>query len=170
MSNTTPFTSFFPYMRCILGDRLSGGSYAYQDADLQSAIVTAVMFGQAPPCINLDNPTAPQSATAVTTPANGDQLAWLVYAAVLYLIRGEDGAISYRTRSLSVNDKGDRKRDLMNRFEYEIYKIKDGNAVFTTYQSFIAFVGAFQKAGQELPPFGEFTGIDVRSTPGTITV
>jgi hypothetical protein len=59
------------------------------------------------------------------------------------LIAGEDGAISYTTRSMSVRDAGERKRDLLWRLGDMVYEARGGAAaMFSSWQSLAQFCGA----------------------------
>lgn len=116
------------------------GSFAYTNETLDSAVRAVFAVNKAPAGYSLDAATDLASLSAATniTPAisAGDDLALLLNQACLLAITGEDGAMVMRTRSLTVEDKGERKRDLLARLGEQIYEIENGGAVvFATQQS-----------------------------------
>lgn len=132
-------STLYPFLRSLLGDRQVMGAWHYSEADLLSAVRTAFAAGRSPSGYSLVGSLA--TATAITPEmSSGDAMARLLYASVLILIAGEDGAKSIRTRELTVTDGGHRKRDLLSEMRLQIHRIESGDCVFSTQQSLAQFL------------------------------
>lgn len=128
-------------MRAVLGDRQVMGVWHYPDVDLLAALRGIFALGRGPAGYAMD-PASVSSGTGVAPEvAFGDDWALITYDACFLLIGGEDGRLSYRTRSLSVRDGGDRKRDLLWELENRVHEIRNGASYFSTYQSFAQWIG-----------------------------
>ncbi|GEM_PF-4820416 len=153
-------TDFYDPIRSILGDREVHGMWNYSDTTLASAVKTLFKVGRAPQGYVLDG----VGGTITPDVQAGNDYALICYDAALLLIGGEDGAIAYRTRVISVHDQGHRKRDLLSELRQLIYEIRDGAAIFTSTQSFIAFLGNTPASGDNvLGPAAEFTTMDLQT-------
>ena len=149
----TPLTDFFEVIRLLLGDTEIYGCYAYPDADCAASVRQVFRMGQGP-CGYLLN-----DARDSVTPSipDGDKYAIVAYSAALLLVGGEEGAQSFRTRSLGTSQRGDRQRDLLQEFRQKIYEIETGGGlVFNTYQNLLGALqhislGAFTEANVESP-------------------
>jgi hypothetical protein len=121
------------------------------------------LLNRGPSGFALDNPSNPQNVTPDLVAAGGDCVAWVAYETALILITGEDGKMQLRTKVVWVRDEGERKRDLLADLRIRMYDIRDGNAVFTTFQSFIAFLGNMPASGDNniLGPIAEFSTVDI---------
>lgn len=157
----TAFETFYPVMRAILGDRQVGGMWNYTDADLLSALRAVFALGRAPEGYAMDPANPATGANVTPDVALGDVFALIAYDACLILVAPEDGKNSYRTRSISVTDGGDRKRDLLFELERLTSAIRDGDCVFATYQTFAAWAGV----REQVEPGLAYSGI--RRTSGT---
>ena len=150
----TIFADFYEVMRAILGDRqVAGLGWHYADADLRSALRTVIALGRGPTGYTLD---AGISASTGITPdvALGDAYALITYDACLIAIGGEDGALSYQTRSMTVRDGGDRKRDLLWEMKALVHEMRNGAAYFTSSQTFAQFIGTMRHAFDQGGGFG----------------
>jgi len=145
-------------MRAVLGDRLVMGLWHYAEDDLLSALRSVFALGRGPAGYAMDPPA--MTAMGVSPMVNfGDNWALLIYEACLTLIGGEDGLMQYRTRSLTVKDGGERKRDLLLDLGQKVYEIRNGAAFFSTYQSFAQWAGVAEAEGTRgvlNPAFVEF--------------
>lgn len=145
----TPFTAFYEPLRLLLGDRQSNGAWNYEDATLASALRTVFATGRQPAAYRLVD-----DAGVAVTPANlgdatqvspavalGGDFARIAHVTAKALILGEDGQISVNTRSVSVRDGGERKRDLLIHLELAIRddQIDD---LFDTVQRFAQWCAA----------------------------
>jgi hypothetical protein len=144
----TTFASLLDLMRVILGDREVHGAWKYSESALVSALRGAIMMGRGPTGYALvGNPF-----TAVSIEPDiklGDDAALLVYDACLMMIAGEDGAFSFTTRTLSVNDKGERKSDLLWDLRSRINAIRGGGGFWTTVQSLQQYLVALPHGRSE---------------------
>lgn len=169
----TSFSDLYDTMRALLGDRRVHGVWHYPDPVLLSALRSIFIMGRQPSGYQLagDNPfvaVALQPAIKL-----GDDAALLIYDACLALVAGEDGAMSFTTRSLSVNDKGDRKADLLWEFRAKIDDIRGGTAVWSTLQTFAQFVTALPHERHELGFLRQAIGqssIEVTNPLGDIVI
>ncbi len=168
---STAFDDFFPVMRAVLGDRQVMGLWHYPDADLLAALRGIFALGRGPSGFAMDPPSV-SSATGVTPEVVfGDAFALITYDACQLLIGGEDGAMSYRTRSLSVSDAGHRKRDLLLELGQRVYEIRDGGgSFFTTYQSFAQWAGVAEMEGTRGVVNPAFVKLEVKSGVQELTL
>lgn len=146
-------------MRTVLGDRQVHGAWNYPDADLDGAIKAVFLLNRGPAGFRL-NVAEDQIDPEFTT---GDQFALVCYDACLLRIGGEDGAIRVQTRAVTLADEGHRKRDLLYELREQIYVIRDGGAVFSSFQELTAFLNSF---GTEGNPLLERPGSEVNVSPG----
>lgn len=130
--------ALYEVLRLILGDRQVHTLWNYDDATLRSGLRAVFLLGRGPDGYKL----AVGSSTDTITPdfTDGDPYALTCYEAALLLIGGEDGAIRLQTRDVTLADSGERKRDLLDELHQLIYEVRDGPAVFSTYQSLLAFL------------------------------
>jgi len=134
----TTFATFYPVLRLLLGDNDPYGVYQYTDAVLNNALKSVFLLGRGPEGYSLSEDQGQIAETVV----HGDPFALITYEAVLMLVGGEDGKLSYRTRALSVTDSGERKRDILQEMRQKIYDIRDGKEQFVSYQSFSNWVNS----------------------------
>lgn len=155
-------SDLYPFMRLTLGDRAVSGEYDYAEGDLLSAVRWVFAEGLNPSAYQLDGTVF--MATAITPDlATGDDLALVVYEACEHLVAGESGTMSYRTRELSVTEAGDRKRDILDKVRRAVHRIRNGASLFSTWQSFTAFISAEQG-------IGDFQKMTYNSTPPDLAV
>lgn len=132
------FDKLYPVLRVILGDREVHGLWNYPAATLDSALKATFLLGRAPKGYALN-----ELQTAIEPDlTTGDHFAMVCYDTALLLIGGEDGAMRIQTRAITVVDSGDRKRSLMRELTQKVYEIRDGSAVFATWQSLAQFLNA----------------------------
>lgn len=130
MAASTPFTVLYDPLRAILGDREVNGVWHYAQETLASGLRAVLLTGAGPAGYTLKG-SDPYAAVEVEPELQlGDDAALLLYDAVMLLVRGEDGALSWNTRSLSVRDGGDRKKDLLWELERKVFDIRNGDTVF----------------------------------------
>lgn len=172
---STPLTELRPFLRAILGDCAVYGAYAYEDATLDSAVKAVFAANRAPGGYTLSGGSGSaiallSSATGISpTLASGDDLALILNQACLLLVTGEDGTMTLRTRSLTIADGGDRKRDLLADLRERVYQIENGGACFDTQQSVKQWLIA--TGGSDIGElFATYTKADVQSLGGTISV
>lgn len=130
------FDFFYDTLRLILGDEQVHGIWNYSDEKLDTAVKSVFMLGRAPTSYALDQDTD------IITPdvKQGDDYALVCYEAVLLTVGGEDGAMRIQTRELSISDEGHRKRDLLAELKELVHQIRNGAAIFSTWQDFDSFV------------------------------
>lgn len=145
----TPFSAFYLPLRGLLADRFENGSWGYPDEVLDSGLRTCFAANWNPPNYFLSDGT-----NAVTTLAGladaigvtpdialGGDLALLCYYTVKGMIVGEDGAMAVNTRSVSIRDHGERKRDLLIQLDLWIRNGEIGQR-FDTAQRFAQWAAA----------------------------
>lgn len=130
------FAKLYSVVRSILGDEEVHGLWYYADARLDSAIRSIFLLGRSPGGYGLSE----DQNSIVPDLKTGDDFALVSYETSLLLIGGEDGAVKMHTRAMSLADEGHRKRDLLVELKQQIYQIRDGTAVFATYQNFESFI------------------------------
>ena len=162
----TAFPEFYEVMRAILGDRqVLGVGWHYASTDLRSALRSVVALGRGPAGYALDAALA--ASTGITPDvAQGDPYALFCYDACLLLVGGEDGALSYQTRSMTVRDAGDRKRDLLWELREMVHEIRNGGVYFSTTQIFATFIRDL-RATFDLP--GDTHRLDPTMDTGNVT-
>jgi hypothetical protein len=69
----------------------------------------------------------------------GMKFAEVVMETAIFMTVGETGAYSFSTRALSETDHGDRKRDILQYCRTRLHELRDGDAVFSSRQSLVAF-------------------------------
>ena len=170
--NGTDLFLIYAMIRCVLRDRKVNGMFNYSDDVLKDAVRAVFLFNQAPRGFLLDDPMNPQKVVPDLVAAGGDLFAWIVFDACLLLITGEDGKMQIRTKVVWVRDEGERKRDLLIDLRIKVYNIKHGDAQFTTYQSFIAFLGNMPASGDNnlLGPIAEFSTINLETGIQQLTI
>jgi len=151
----TPCADLYSTLRAVLGDRQVMGMWNYAESDLLSALRAVFALGRGPAGYALNGSI--NSATEITPAIEvGDVLALIVYEAAMILVGGEDGAVAIRTRALSVNDSGHRKRDLLWELRNLIHDIRSGGSYFSTRQSVAAWIGAHRE-GVSFLEYGTMT-------------
>jgi hypothetical protein len=143
----TPFSAFYGPLRTLLGDRNVGGLFMYPDETLDSGLRTVFAVGKQPTGYSLLTGGGDAVTTGNLSDADkitpdvslGDPFALICLWTAKFLISGEDGAFRYTTRSISVADKGDRKRDLLCELEVRIDELLAGEC-FGTLQSFASWI------------------------------
>lgn len=158
----TSFTDFYPTLRAILGDRQVMGLWNYGDADLLSALRSVFALGRGPAGYALDAAALNQATGVDPAVELGDPFALIAYDACLILVGGEDGAMSIRTRSLSISDSGHRKRDLLWELRGLVSDIRGGGAYFSTRQSIAQWIGSFP-VEDSVVPYLALGSMEVRS-------
>lgn len=140
MADSTPFTDLHDTMRALLGDRQVHEVWNYSPDTLNSALRSVFITGRQPAGYTL---VGGWTGVAIAPELQmGDHAALILYDACLGLMVGEDGAFSYTTRSLSVNDRGQRKSELLWEIRSRIDEIRNGGAVWATVQNLMQFIGA----------------------------
>lgn len=158
------FDKFYPVVRTILGDEEIHGIWNYNDDRLDSAIKSVFLLGRGPKGYLLND-----AQTDINPdPPSGDPYALISYEASLLLVFGEDGEVRMRTRSVWLIDKGERKRDLLIELGQLIYEIRDGGAVFATYQNLEDFLNSMRSGSPGFPI--KFSEINVTTAPPEITI
>jgi hypothetical protein len=175
-----PINLYFGPLRVVLGDRQVHGLWNYSDETLAQAISAVFFLNRGPdgfvlvPSTGGNNASSSINQEVAPNPmvAGGDFAAWITYEAALLALTGEDGAFMMKSRVLWVRDFGERKRDLLSELRMLIYRIKDGDAVFTTSQSFVAFLGNMPASGNNnvLGPIAEFSSISFQTGIQELTV
>lgn len=134
---STPYSQFYTPIRVVLGDRDPHGLYSYPDTDLDGAINVIFMTGAGPA-----NFTADAAARTISPDLQaGDDWAVILFQAALFLIEGEDGAGSMRTKALFISDQGHRKRDLITSLRLKLSAIETGGGLaFITRQALGVFL------------------------------
>lgn len=171
--NGTAFRALFPIIRALLGDRQVHGNWFYDQQTLVDAIRAVFMLGREPvsPLPYSLYPADTSQSCAIYPPlVAGDALALVCYEAVLIIVGGEDGAGMVRTRAIWSQDKGDRKRALMDEMRQKIYEVRDGDSVFITYQNLMQFLGIFQNDQEGTQAISAYIELDVVSRLPNITV
>lgn len=141
---STLLSEFRDPLRLLLGDMDPLENYQFTDDHLERGVRAVFQCGLQP---TEDNSATTaeyalnDAGTAISpTVPSGDDFALIAYRAAKLLVMGQDGAISYRTRALSVNDRGDRKKDLMRELELLIHRIEGGLCVFASQRSFVLWL------------------------------
>lgn len=163
---STAIDQLYPFLRALLGDRQVSGCWHYAADDLLSAVRSVFAFGRGPAGYALDGTVYVATAIAPEVAA-GDPLALICYEAALILIGGEDGKKSIRTRELTLTDGGDRKADLLDLLRQKIYEVRDGGAVFASWQNFSQFLSA---GGNDGLDWREFTDCRLVTTPPGVSL
>lgn len=137
------FDKFYPVVRTILGDEQIHGIWYYSNDRLDSALKSVFLLGRGPDGYKLND-----DQTAITPdPPSGDPYALVSYEASVLLMGGEDGAVRMHTRAVSLVDGGDRKKWLLIELKQLVYQIRDGAAVFSTWQNFESFLNTMRTNG-----------------------
>lgn len=132
------FDKLYDVVRLILGDRQVHGNWLYPNGTIDSSIKATFLLGRGPSGFALNDPQ--DQITPDFEAGGGDPYALTCYESALLLVGGEDGAMRIQTRALSIQDSGDRKRDLLSELKQRIYEIRDGGSVFASSQDFCAFL------------------------------
>lgn len=164
---STPFASLYTPLRAILGDRAVNTVWNYDGPTLDSALRAVMLTGRGPQGYTLDGDPWTSSTLAQDLQV-GDDAALLLFDAALVLVAGEDGALSYTTRSLSVRDGGERKSALLWDLQNRIHEIRNGASVFATFQSFMQYLVSMGSDGNILEHSARLGGIEVTPVLGDI--
>jgi hypothetical protein len=136
----TPFSDFYQTLRLILGDNDLYSVFDYQDATLDASLRAVFLLGRGPADYALDGDRATSTDIAPDVPVGGP-FELITCQAGLLLIGGEEGALNYRTRALSVSSNSDRVRRLMSELKMKVHQIQSGNGSdFESIQSFATWV------------------------------
>jgi len=170
--NGTDIMLIIAMVRCVLADRRVNGMFHYTDDVIKDAVRAEFLFNQAPSGFALDDIMTPTQVVPDLVASGGDLFAWIVFDTALLLITGEDGKMQIRTKVIWVRDEGERKRDLLIDLRIKVFNIKHGDAQFTTYQSFIAFLGNMPASGDNnlLGPIAEFSTINLETGIQQLTI
>lgn len=154
-----PANLFYGPLRVLLGDRLVHGLWNYSDDVLHAAMSAVFFLNLAPPGFALDG------QFNINPVPSGDAAAWIAYQAALLTIGGEEGGYILRTKVVYIRDYGERKRDLLADLRMRLYQVRDGDAAFTTLQSFVAFLANMPAGGDNNPlgPILEFSSVNLRT-------
>ncbi len=127
-------------MRVLLADNDADLGYENSDEQLSAALLASFMLGTWPAGYDL-------SGSTVTPDPLVRDFGIIVLESVWAMVVGTQGAYAFRTRALSETDMGQRKRDLMQYAREKLYSVRDGDAVFSTRQTLIAFLNSVNGLG-----------------------
>ena len=121
---------FRPAVRTLIGDDDPQDLTQYTDDQIDAATKLVFQCGMQPEGHTL---TGTAIAPAID---DGDSFALVVFKAAMMRLFGAEGGMSYRTRAISVTDRGDKKRDLLLELERMIHRIEGGSCCFATQTDF----------------------------------
>lgn len=133
--SATQISDFRDTVRLLLGDDDPQGLTEYTNAQIDQAVLVVFRLGQQP----TDYELGEDLTTISPAVSSGDDFALIAYRAARLRLGGEEGGSTFRTRAMMVQDKGERKRDLMLELERLIHGIEGGECCFSTQSDFVAW-------------------------------
>lgn len=133
-------SDFYEPMRVLLGDN-DPQQNENSDAQLSAALRTSFVLQAWPKGYTV-------SGEAVTPDLPlGLDFATVLMETVIAMTVGGDGAYSFVTRALSETDHGEKKRDILQYARQKLYELRDGDAAFSSRQTFVAFLNTIGGLG-----------------------
>jgi hypothetical protein len=136
---STPTADVIALMRPVLGDDPAViGHQEFTDAQLAASVFAVVRLGQVPG-FTISN----DRVTITPTIEEAKDWALIVAKAAMQRVSGSmDGAMSWRTRPISVTDRGERKRDLLMELRDMLYDSQGGLPFYGGRSNFVSWLAS----------------------------